>query len=309
MERYSLAKARSEATKIQGKAGELISQREEKGNPKTEDYKKAEELLKNKKYGLESQKQLINVARKKAREVFSSIDVNKFRDGERYSFFPVVDQYFINQPIIDVALIKKMQSGGKMLSVGVGPAHLEELLYRAFDIQRDSILLADIQFVSEAQENSLNKIQFDMMEKWPELGNKFDYILFPESFGIANFRSIYEPGETARFYQDVEDVVNAVFKHATDSLPENQKNFVLKLFEHDIVGLDKKYFTINEAINNLSDEGEVRFSGHLMNQQELTYIALKTEEKYGRGVVEFIFKPYLKIIKHSENRDMPQLNQ
>ena len=153
----------------------------------SEDYKGVEGQIENKKYGLKNQKTLIKFAEKKAEKLFPNMNVNKYKSVGKYFYFPVIEHYFQNAPIIDPELVRDLRSGAKLLSIGVGAANLEKLLYEGFDLPKDAVVISDIKLDPHAMNSGLNTMQFDMTKKWPEFKERFTYILFPESFGVANF--------------------------------------------------------------------------------------------------------------------------
>ena len=81
----------------------------------------------------------------------------------------------------DIALLS--QPGKRLLSVGAHPAYLERLLCK-LGVPAGNILLADNAADFLEEEHSLEKISFDMLGTWPEIGS-FDRIIFPESLCIA----------------------------------------------------------------------------------------------------------------------------
>jgi hypothetical protein len=64
-----------------------------------------------------------------------------------------------------------------VLSVGAGAAHLERLITKVFGIPASQIVLADRE---PAMPQGFEHHIYDMYSKWPDFGNKFDYVLFPE---------------------------------------------------------------------------------------------------------------------------------
>jgi len=67
----------------------------------------------------------------------------------------------------------------RLLSVGAGPALLEETLVD-LGIQPQQIHVADLDLTHTPSTFS-NRYEFDMWQPWPQLSTKFDVIIFPES--------------------------------------------------------------------------------------------------------------------------------
>ncbi len=73
--------------------------------------------------------------------------------------------------------------GARLLSVGAHPAYLERTLV-ALGVPAGNILAADVLPAAGDSDTPFDRIQFDMLGLWPEIGT-FDRIIFPESLCIA----------------------------------------------------------------------------------------------------------------------------
>jgi hypothetical protein len=109
------------------------------------------------------------------------------RDDFPWVFF--APHFYAEQPaVLTKKFVRKLQNNGNMLSVGCGPAYLEQFLVKAYDVPAKNITLCD-KFGTDVIDipKNFEFIQFDMYNQWPEFNKQFDYIIFPESifFGSA----------------------------------------------------------------------------------------------------------------------------
>lgn len=252
--------------------------------------------IEDKQRDFKNQKELRDFADQKRREIFPTANEHQRSGDSRYVYFPVVDHYFDRKPIIDTILIEKLKNGGRLLSVGVGSAKLEHLLYKGFELPKNAITLADISFSSEALKIDLERVVFDMREAWPKFAEKFDYILFPESFGVANFAPTQDVAQTSirLFFEAMRKMLVVVQANADQNIQNNQWNEVKLLVEKDFPKIEKKYYTLWCAVHALAKGGELRLLGHLMTAEEVMYITMKCKEDFGEEI-EVTPEPYLKI--------------
>ena len=115
-----------------------------------------------------------------------------------YAYF--APSYHIQRGLVGKTIIEDLRKGKKMLSVGSGPAYLERLLVNRFGVDPNNITLSDIS-TSNVPEG-FNFHQFDMYGQWPDFGQSFDYIIFPESLcdiGITrDFKRVETEGRVER---------------------------------------------------------------------------------------------------------------
>lgn len=90
----------------------------------------------------------------------------------------------------DVELL--VQPGRRLLSVGADPAYLERLLTH-LGVPIENIVIADSIPSFLEHEDALERVRFDMLRTWPEIG-EFDRIILPESLCIALGDSIKDIG-------------------------------------------------------------------------------------------------------------------
>lgn len=83
-----------------------------------------------------------------------------------------------------------------VLSVGSGPAYLEQLIVY-FGASIENVLLSDID--GNSMPKQFKTVVFDMFEDWNVLGGqKFDYIIFPESIFI--FLKSFDKDDEAYYF-------------------------------------------------------------------------------------------------------------
>ncbi|MCX6733751.1 MAG: hypothetical protein NTX63_02970 [Candidatus Peregrinibacteria bacterium] len=107
-------------------------------------------------------------------------------DGSEKKYFYFPAGWHGKCGLVTAPMIANLQSGASLLSVGSGPAHLERVLHRGLGVQ--NITLSDIYLHPRALKSGLPCHQFDMTKPWPQFERNFDYIIFPESFGL-NYKS------------------------------------------------------------------------------------------------------------------------
>ncbi len=98
------------------------------------------------------------------------------REEGAYVYF--APAWHVRFGLITPKLVEDLQQGKNMLSVGCGPAYLERLLAKTFNIPQENIGLADREPVYL---KGFRSYQFDMFKAWKGVKGKFDYIIFPES--------------------------------------------------------------------------------------------------------------------------------
>jgi len=93
--------------------------------------------------------------------------------------------YAKHPAILTEDLIINLLNDKKMLSVGSGPAYLEQFLVKAYNIPIQNITLSDLN--NQNVPTGFNFVEIDMHQKWPNIP-KVDYVIFPESifFGITS---------------------------------------------------------------------------------------------------------------------------
>jgi hypothetical protein len=100
------------------------------------------------------------------------------KDEKIWIFF--APHFYAETPaIIKENLITKLQGNGQLLSMGSGPAYLEQFLVQAYNIPIENITLSDID--DKYTPKDFNFKKFNMHRDWPKFDKRFDYIIYPES--------------------------------------------------------------------------------------------------------------------------------
>lgn len=98
------------------------------------------------------------------------------------SFLPSWQVY---TELVTPSMLHHLNSGASMLSVGCGMAFLEQILHEKFGIRKSAITLADINLNARLKNEGYPVHRYDMAQMWPDLGKKFRFVIFPQSFGVA----------------------------------------------------------------------------------------------------------------------------
>lgn len=100
-------------------------------------------------------------------------------DGGNVIFAPS-HHFRTTNPLMTEEIVADLRDNHKrLLSVGCGPAYLERLLVSRLGVKSKQITLADIS--NEHVPDGFEFYKFDMHQNWPNIGNTFDYVIFPES--------------------------------------------------------------------------------------------------------------------------------
>lgn len=226
---------------------------------------------------------LKDATEKVSRVIPESIDADGFSpnhmtDSEtRYFYFSPLT-YFRNE-LVDEQMINDLKTDKRMLSVGAGRADLERVLEEGYGIPANHITIADIRLHSKARQTSFPMHEFDMKKEWPKFDAKFDYIIFPESFGMAFAGPESTNGSrTHRFFDIVENVVKKT--KSGEQIARDDEDFFVKLLEMDVPEVKDELRTLEYALNDINDSGEIRLSGALLSEQEDTYLRIKLRERH-----------------------------
>lgn len=114
-------------------------------------------------------------------EVFPGLELDPdkaYVGGNGWDFMTPSYHFKPPYPLLTEEIIYDLKANGKkLLDVGCGPAYLEILMVSKLGINLEQITLADISDKYIPQ--GFRFVRFDMFGKWPELGDSFDYIIFP----------------------------------------------------------------------------------------------------------------------------------
>jgi hypothetical protein len=127
-----------------------------------------------------------------------------------YPWVLFAPHFYAQRPaVLTENLIRKLQTDGTMLSIGSGPAHLEQFLVKAYDVPVRNITLCDRS--SDYVPEGFDFQKFNMRKSWPEFDKKFDYIIFPESLFFGNI--------SVELHKEYYDLKVDIFHHImTESL-------------------------------------------------------------------------------------------
>jgi hypothetical protein len=205
----------------------------------------------------------------------SEQDIYPYPDDEigNYFFFPVLDHF--QKGLINQDIIKNLVEGNKsVLSVGVGDGNFERVLWQGFKIPESNITIADIKLHSKAKQLPFEHYEFDMTGVWPHFTHSFDYILFPESFGVA-----FPYGHFGNALQRYAQLLQEELKTKGDIAEDKLRSF-MKMVELNDVAIGKKVFALEQALSNLNEGGEIRFSGDLLHWYEEKYLEYKLKQQF-----------------------------
>jgi len=185
--------------------------------------------------------------------------------------------------LVTTQLIRNLQDGKNLLSVGTGEGHLERLLVEGFQIPKERIQIADKEIFEKVTHFGFKIHKFDMTEPWPDLNFKYDHIIFPEALGVALSTKEHQLGLesdriTYRFYDEVDKLVDNV--KSGKSVRKAEVQFFLRLIKQDVPRAELAYNVIKNAFNYLSDNGEVRINGFNSGEQISSYVHLKLKEDF-----------------------------
>ncbi len=200
--------------------------------------------------------------------------------------------WHIENGLVTSRIIRNLQDGASMLSVGTGDGHLERLLIQGFSVPKENIHVADKALDKKVKEYGFRDYEFDMIGEWPDLNKDYDYIVFPESLGVAllkNKKSFFAPELTTRFCEDVRNTVGKVT--SGQDVSTSDADFYISLIQRDVPGAEFTCTVLTQALRYLSDSGNIRISrgGGIANNQQYAYTVLRLKDNliptstYGQG--------------------------
>lgn len=221
----------------------------------------------------------------------------RFMETAEYPEEPEGTKYILYSPLeyarrgfVDVALIEKLKKGENMLSVGVGPAYLEQAIQKVFNIPKSQITLADKKLFKDVTNLDFPRVEFDMSGEWPETLGKFSIIIFPESFGFIDLNEIRNhPKKSSRIVERNPKIENDD-RYITDTVyyilsgeqiisSERIQDFC-SMVERDIPRAKIHLNILRSALNHLKQPGQIKISGHLMQEEEMAYVITKLKAEY-----------------------------
>jgi len=257
----------------------------EKRYSEDEAWEEANEMKNAKWYGTasayeqaEKRAEFVVDAKKRIRKVLGDPteyekSLNADAKGSGYMYFD--PEWCFEKGLVDEKMVSALERGASLLSVGTGRADLERVLWKGYKIPKDKISIADIKLHTRAKRAPFSKFQFDMKGEWPDSLGKFDFIVFPESFGVAIDAG---PGsmDAGVIYQDLkkDEEEGKIDAHMTELMRELEKGLSDAIKQELVV--------IQQALLHLSEGGEIRMVGDLMGDYEEKELQKILKETYPR---------------------------
>jgi hypothetical protein len=193
-------------------------------------------------------------------------------DVDNYGYFTAF--YHTRTGLVTPRVISDLQEGARLLSVGTGDGNLEKLLVKGFNVPIGNIHVADLSIHPTLLREGFTAYEFDMTNNWPRIQPLFNFIIFPESLGVALYK-LNKPSnvETRAVEQVAED-------------PEAQQTF-------DI---------LRQAYGLLEKHGEIRVSrcGGIKNDEVERCVGIRFKNEFpesSTGYEKTELSPYV-ITKH-----------
>ncbi|OGI64937.1 hypothetical protein A2642_02430 [Candidatus Nomurabacteria bacterium RIFCSPHIGHO2_01_FULL_39_10] len=234
-----------------------------------------------------TQQQLIKLAKQKTREVFSpeeqhlrSYTFENPPHKRKYIHFSAL--HYFESAIITPDMITSLQNNATLLSVGSGEGHLERLLKDGFHIPTKNITTSDLYEDPKIEHAKFPHYTFDMTKPWPNFNQQFDYILFPESFGVAliDWENIGNPtnqSRTHRFFNELDKTEKEIL---AGNLNPQHLNFFMQVVGMDVSRVHRIYQVLQQAIPHLKPHGEIRIKHGIDEPQQRAYIMAKLAQEY-----------------------------
>lgn len=197
-----------------------------------------------------------------------------------YFYFPAV--HYFEAGIITHDLIENLQNGGKMLTIGSGDAHLERLLSSGFGVAQQNMDVSDISLDPTLLDSGFSSYEFDMCGTWPKFDSKYDYVVFPESLGVALMHT--GGSETTHCFREWVD--QDVSKILSGDLSKDY-SFFNDLMERDCPVVKHITSVLGKALDNTKDDGQIRVCYGISNDQQRAYVINNLSKFYER--LEFSF--------------------
>jgi hypothetical protein len=201
-----------------------------------------------------------------------------------YATFPPSVQ--IRQGLITPEIVAHLQSGARLCSHGVAYAYLEQLLRDGFNIPNNQIVVTDAALHPRVLQSGLNCRAFNLNDSWPDLGDPFDYVLFPDSFGVGvvqalgmfyNSPGIFLRGDSAMDYFDALDRFRSrIILDGPESLPPADRQLFAEAAQ-TIYGenhLSDIMHVIGNAASRLRPKGQIRLTSDYLSQDQCACIVL-----------------------------------
>jgi len=150
--------------------------------------------------------------------------------------------------LLTEGIVKDIRENDRMLlSVGAGPSYLERYLVKRMGVRQEMITLADCDRIMPA---GFAYHIFDMHQQWPDIGRRYDYIIFPES-ALINHRFKTDKGRQDGLY-------HLIYQSLLNIKPDGQMrmNGVCQS-EHNLQAVVSRLRENNPLYELCQDEGTV----------------------------------------------------
>jgi len=198
--------------------------------------------------------------------------------NKKYVYFSAL--WYIESEIITPDMVASLQKDATLLSVGSGEGHLERLLKDGFNIPTKNITTSDLYLDNKIQQAGFQHHIFDMTKPWPNFNQQFDYILFPESLGVAllDYNRIgKDQSQTNRFFNYLDQTEKEILD---GNLKPKDIDFFMQVIGMDVPKVHQIYQILTQAIQNLKPNGEIRIKHGLQETQQRAYIMAKLAQEY-----------------------------
>ncbi len=230
---------------------------------------------------LTPQQRLIADAKRKIKQVFPFEEQHLGTytvDNAKYIYFSAL--WYIESEIITPDMVASLQQDATMLSVGCGEGHLERLLHKGFNIPKKNISTSDLYLDQKINQAGFQHYIFDLTKSWPNFNQKFDYILFPESLGVAllDYNRIgKDQSRTHRFFNELDTTQKEILE---GNLKPHDLDFFMQVVGMDVPKVHAIYNILTEALSHLKPRGEIRIKHGLEHEQQRAYIMAKLAQEY-----------------------------
>lgn len=225
-------------------------------------------------------------------------------DGNDWNYHS--PSHHVRTSLLTPEVLKDLQSGKSLLSIGCGAAHLERILTNRFGIKQ--IELADID--AENLPKGFKSYIFDMHQDWPELG-KFDYIFFTECFFLPRdidqcldlafkVRKELDPSEDFSFVSSLDDSKKKALSQLLGCAPLTSHSQLTDKQLYETATLIELYITaklLGRALSVIKPNGQVRGDGHHILNPERQEQMLNFVKKQYPNITYTIDKELLVIRK------------
>lgn len=205
-----------------------------------------------------------------------------------YKFFR--PSHHVKTGLIDDGVFSSLRRGKNMLTVGCGPAYLEQCL-AILGVVRGNLVLSDKTRIDledigrEGVPRDMEFHQFDMLGTWPDFRRLFDYLIFPDAFGVVfelMGRPLGAPYEQAR----PEGAIISAFNNENSSMvahnhPDKISGIcsITERITHPGL-LERQRHVIRESLSRLHPGGQIRIGGLQIPYNQLCHLHQRMRGEY-----------------------------